>query len=91
MAPSTCVISHSAVNQVKVLARDSWKHGHHYEFNHNNETVTVLLGTKRCYIYGEQRKAMISLPRKTIEGMENLLEEDVIGILKRACELQSEM
>jgi hypothetical protein len=34
---------------------------------------------------------MISIPRRTIEGIQNLNEEDVISLLKRARELQGEM
>ncbi|MNC35317.1 hypothetical protein D3C87_1111260 [compost metagenome] len=81
--------SQEAVSQVKLLQHGAWLWGNHYEFNHKGETITVMLQSRRCYIYGEQRKAMISIPRRTIEGIENLNEEDVLDILRHARERQS--
>lgn len=85
---ATVIMSGAAVSQVKLLQQGVWLWGSHYEFNHKGETMTVMLQSRRCYIYGEQRKAMISIPRRTIEGIENLTEEDVLGILRATREKQ---
>lgn len=85
------IISPTAVALAKLLNANSWIWGKHREFTHRNETVTVILAEKRCYIYGEQRKAMISVARGTIENIENLSEEDVVTLLRRTLELQEEM
>lgn len=83
------IVSSQAVALVKLLNDGAWIFGTHQEFSYMEETITVIHSAKRCYIYGEQRKAMISVPRNTIENIERLHEEDVISILRIALERQS--
>ena len=85
------IISQPAVALVKLLNQHAWIWGTHREFEHKNETITVILANKRCFLYGEQRKAMVSIARGTIENIENLNEEDVVALLRRTLELQGEM
>lgn len=83
--------SDEAVRLSKLLWANSSHYGNHHEFQFNNETMTVMLSAKRCYIYGEQRKAMVSHGRRTIENIQNLTEKDVIDVLRWARMRQEEI
>ena len=88
---SNTIRSDEAVRLSKLLWSDSYRYGPHHEFQFKNETMTVMLSAKRCYIYGEQRKAMISHSRRSIENIENLTEQDVIDVLRWARMRQEEI
>lgn len=85
---STVVYSPEAIRLNSLLFPGMQRYGRQANVLVNGEEFSISVGYTRTYISGDDHSAVIVVPRKTVEGLRNLTEADVLYILRELKNVQ---